>query len=67
MVDQLERMWYLLIFISTVRTMSLEGRTGVNITRKYECQLEIYLCFPERMIKLKNLCNIHKIGVRRGA
>lgn len=30
---------------------SLEGRTGVDITRGYECQLGIYVWFLKRLIK----------------
>lgn len=41
--------------------VSLEGRTGVDIIRMHECQLEVYLWFPERPIKLKNPPSIHTI------
>lgn len=66
MVNQLERMWYLLISSSIARMVSLEGGTQVHITRKHECQLEIYLWFPVRLIKLeKSAPCINKLGVRR--
>lgn len=49
-------MWYLLIFIFTARMASLEGRTRVDITRKYESPLEIYVWFLKRLIKREEIC-----------
>lgn len=55
-----------LIFISVAVIVSLEGRAGVHITRKPEYQLEIYLWFPVRLMKLKKICPcINKVWVRR--
>lgn len=42
----------------------ISGRKNwVDITKKmHECQTEVYLWFPARLIKLKNPPSIHKIG-----